>query len=531
MQPKKKKRTKKASGKTPLSRTRAPDPVYAELKLQLGALQARLTQMEKDREETAGLASDRRARVDRLIQSYEEQARLAEKLISRVETLQDRIDRMEKPREEQEKLQSAGDLVHDDPSSESFRTPYDGNLLERSRTQWQFGDWDSLIQLDRGTLQHHPDRGKLALLAAAGHLQADNPDRAREFIRLAREWGCGKQLVSRILIAGVHNSLGRAAAANGQQDRSLKHFQTSVAAITPGADVDLISQTRIIRESTRLGLLPQAAEFAGERLAAMKSNHLIDRSRVKMIETELELINHELSIALQRQQLYQQSTRDPDHVIIEGSAEWLSNIKKKSVSQLGQDIWVLEKTNFKRGGFFVEFGATNGILLSNTWLLEKEFNWRGICAEPNPLFFKQLKGNRHCIVSDQYIGGETGKRVEFILADAYGGSAEYAQYDMHKDKRDAYAMAGNIISVKSISLNDFLEQHNAPHEIDYISIDTEGSEYDIINNFPFIKWNINLLTIEHNFTERRVNIRNLLESYGYKCTEREFDDWFEKDKK
>lgn len=48
--------------------------------------------------------------------------------------------------------------------------PYDENLLERSRTQWQFGDWHSLAQLQRETLQHHPDRARLALLAAAGHL-------------------------------------------------------------------------------------------------------------------------------------------------------------------------------------------------------------------------------------------------------------------------------------------------------------------------------------------------------------------------
>ena len=49
--------------------------------------------------------------------------------------------------------------------------PYDETLLERARVQWQFGDWDSLAALDRVTLQHHPERGRLALLAAAGYLQ------------------------------------------------------------------------------------------------------------------------------------------------------------------------------------------------------------------------------------------------------------------------------------------------------------------------------------------------------------------------
>jgi hypothetical protein len=56
-------------------------------------------------------------------------------------------------------------------ASDQSLVPYDENLLARSRTQWQFGDWESLAKLDRDALQHHPDRAKLALLAAAGHLQ------------------------------------------------------------------------------------------------------------------------------------------------------------------------------------------------------------------------------------------------------------------------------------------------------------------------------------------------------------------------
>ena len=65
--------------------------------------------------------------------------------------------------------------------------PFDENLLERARTQWQFGDWQSLAQLSRDTLQHHPDRAKLALLAAAGRLQTGQDAEARQHIRLAQD--------------------------------------------------------------------------------------------------------------------------------------------------------------------------------------------------------------------------------------------------------------------------------------------------------------------------------------------------------
>jgi len=98
--------------------------------------------------------------------------------------------------------------------------PYDENLLERARTQWQFGDWESLANLNRDTLQHHPDRAKLALLAAAGQLQAGNANEARQLIRQAKDWGISKRHLSQILIAGVYNSIGRAAAIGNQQQWS-----------------------------------------------------------------------------------------------------------------------------------------------------------------------------------------------------------------------------------------------------------------------------------------------------------------------
>jgi hypothetical protein len=144
--------------------------------------------------------------------------------------------------------------------------PYDENLLERSRTQWEFGDWESLAALGRDTLQHHPDRAKLALLAAAGLLQHGNSSEAKQFIRLAQDWGVSKKLLTRILAAGVHNSLGRAAAIAGEQPRALQHFHTAIATGTPGSEARLLAQARIIHQYQQLNLpaaqvesLPNAA--------------------------------------------------------------------------------------------------------------------------------------------------------------------------------------------------------------------------------------------------------------------------------
>lgn len=132
--------------------------------------------------------------------------------------------------------------------------PFDESLLERARTQWLFGDWASLAQLDRGTLRHHPDRAKLALLAAAGQLQQGDNLAARQFTRLAQDWGCSKGLISQILIAGVHNTLGRAASLGTQQQRALRHFEASIAVGSPGSEVRLLVQARVTEQFAQLGL-------------------------------------------------------------------------------------------------------------------------------------------------------------------------------------------------------------------------------------------------------------------------------------
>ena len=81
---------------------------------------------------------------------------------------------------------------------------------------------------------------------------------------------------------------------------------------------------------------------------------------------------------------YIQHKQDVDKVlrlpakVLKSAASWLEYSK----AQLHQDIFVLAEHDFKSSGYFVEFGATNGHDLSNTYLLDTQFGWRGIVAEP-----------------------------------------------------------------------------------------------------------------------------------------------------
>lgn len=398
--------------------------------------------------------------------------------------------------------------------------PAAGNL-ETSRSHWQYGAWKDLASLDMSTIERDPDRAKLAVLVSVAQSHLNNAEAARFYAQRAIEWGCDRKLVARVLISAVENTHGRASAALGDHQDALSHFERAIQLVEPRADIKLLGHTRQIREYAAMGLIADAMATIEADMKALIARPEDDAAKLTILRSEVELLKSELSLALQRGQLQIPDAARP----ADGSQD--AELSKRSVSQLGQDLWVLEKTNRKRDGFFVEFGATDGVLLSNTWLLETGFGWSGICAEPNPKFFEDLRKNRKCIVSDACIGRTSGETVEFILADIYGSISDYAMLDSHKGRRSAYRSVGDVVYLETVSLDDFLTQNNAPKEIDYLSIDTEGSEFDILSAFPFDKWKIRLITVEHNFTELRDKIKNLLEGHGYTRTEVKFDDWYE----
>jgi FkbM family methyltransferase len=196
-----------------------------------------------------------------------------------------------------------------------------------------------------------------------------------------------------------------------------------------------------------------------------------------------------------------------------------------SYSQLGQDTEVLNVYNKKQNGFFVDIGAADGIDLSNTYLLETRYNWRGICVEPIPSSFELLKKNRpYSLCCDKAVYNQTGLTELFDISHVYSLLSGISKnIDRHKSTVDS---SKTTITVKTISINDLLTMYNAPAFIEYLSLDTEGSEYEILKELDFSKYTFGLIDVEHNFTEpKRTHIKELLLSNGYlyKC-ENKFDD-------
>jgi FkbM family methyltransferase len=201
--------------------------------------------------------------------------------------------------------------------------------------------------------------------------------------------------------------------------------------------------------------------------------------------------------------------------------------KKESKSQIFQDLFVLLELGFCENGYFVEFGATNGVDLSNTYLLEKKFNWTGILAEPGRVWHHKLKNSRKCNIDMGCVWKDSKSILSFneTKEPELSTIIDFNSNDWASSKR----RHGTPYEVHSISLEDLLKKYSAPSLIDYLSIDTEGSEYEILSNFNFDKYKFKIITCEHNYTPMRKKIYNLLVSKGYQRKYEGFsrwDDWY-----
>ncbi|MDC1458630.1 FkbM family methyltransferase [Burkholderiaceae bacterium] len=201
---------------------------------------------------------------------------------------------------------------------------------------------------------------------------------------------------------------------------------------------------------------------------------------------------------------------------------------RKSKSQIFQDLLVLFLLEEKEHGYFVEFGATNGISFSNTYLLEKGFHWKGVLAEPGRVWHKDLAQNRDCRIDRRCVWDISDEHLQF-------NETECAELSTVNEltKKDSLAI-GRINNkkylVETVSLNELLMQSNAPASIDFMSIDTEGSELRILSQFNFNKYRVNVICVEHNFSEPdRADIYELLVKNGFERVFTEysyFDDWY-----
>lgn len=191
-----------------------------------------------------------------------------------------------------------------------------------------------------------------------------------------------------------------------------------------------------------------------------------------------------------------------------------------SSAQANQDLWVLEMLNNKKNGYFLDVGAYDGIKFSNSLLLEKKFDWRGLLIEAHPSNFQTIKDNR------------SNELVPFAVSN-YDGDLLFE----NECGTGSKIVEKNGLNIKCLTFETIFKLYDVPKHIDYISLDIEGMEYLSLTKFPFDKYKFKLLTVEHNLYmsgyENKNNIKNLLLSKGYQIYKENitsndlpFEDWY-----
>lgn len=213
-----------------------------------------------------------------------------------------------------------------------------------------------------------------------------------------------------------------------------------------------------------------------------------------------------------RLSLLRKLTKWPKELLNSGN---ICNILDGNVkSQNNQDLIIDYILNHKLEGFYIEFGADDGIQNSNSYLFSLKENWSGILIEPNKSRFSLLQKNRpNDRVFNELIYSVSDKDLVFIESGQLSTISEFLLQDFMSDER--VNNIKNKYNLKSVSLTDFLINNNSPRQIDFLSIDTEGSEFEILKNFDFQYFNIKLICFEHNNTENKEKIANLLQKNNY----------------
>ena len=188
-------------------------------------------------------------------------------------------------------------------------------------------------------------------------------------------------------------------------------------------------------------------------------------------------------------------------------------------SEYSQDLFALFVSNFKKHGFFVEIGMADG-QRSNTYRLEKYFNWNGILIEAHPENFKRLQKSivkRNSILVNKAV---SDKLSDSVLTGS-GGTASLFKEFCHESKE--------VHIVQVDTLDSILRENKAPKKIDYISIDVEGAELDILSAFSF-DYETDFFSIEIK-NENAAKISEIMKFHNYiKVLEpfSDIDSWYVK---
>jgi len=183
-----------------------------------------------------------------------------------------------------------------------------------------------------------------------------------------------------------------------------------------------------------------------------------------------------------------------------------------------------------QNGVFVDIGAHDGITFSNSYLLEKYYNWSGLLIEPQRKYQRSLNVNRSSTIIPTCAFNETGvfsfvEISESMKTSNVSGGADMlsgllASYsdDWHnwtKKIKKGFETNVKVIEVACFNIQSLLDEYSVA-DIDYMSVDTEGSEMAIIKAIDFGRISMRVVHIECVYYDNRVEAYNFFSRLGYK---------------
>lgn len=202
-------------------------------------------------------------------------------------------------------------------------------------------------------------------------------------------------------------------------------------------------------------------------------------------------------------------------------------MSKQYYSQIGQDQYYIENiSKYKKNGIFLDIGANDGITDSNTAALEFHYDWKGICIEANPNLINKLSLNRPNSVIVNCAAWKSEGEIQLEVSDScfngIPGNLLSRVAELNNNQQhfvNHFNESKSIVTVQSKTVTSIIENYyNLPLSIDYMSLDVEGAELEVLQGLNFSMIDIKFMTIEHGDRSQDYinNISNYLIEYGYK---------------
>ena len=217
--------------------------------------------------------------------------------------------------------------------------------------------------------------------------------------------------------------------------------------------------------------------------------------------------------------------------------EYMNEVKElpktiNSFSQCGQEAYVINYFKNKKNGSFIELGGLDGIRHSNTYKLEYEYEWKGLIIEPSPTLYTELVNNRNVYTENLLVGESQQNNVNFLHIEdktkcigLQGIPDNYNEKHMARIKRELGESKSKVIQLKMETLQNICDKYGLV-DIDYLSLDVEGSELNVLQGIDFKRLNIKVIGVEINYAESKNAIFDLLTKNNYTFDKRIGDYFF-----